>query len=411
MLAIYACEPAVIYISPSDRVITLHIDNLRTILYHLDARTTTGSARKRSREGLLRREMQPGSLNFTCMQSGLQILGRTIAPTAPPLCRTPVHEESRPLLSFHRSFHCCRRPSRRILNMSTGSSSAGTNIAPIRLFIHILSSCTRLYGLVLDAYGIHGFDPEDLAKLQRHDLSPIRALRLTGYSESRVLYQLLEIWPTIQFLCIDFELNADPPAHATRVKLYELSLLGGLSVKVMTWLLSSSELSLQIFELRYHFGNDHARVLAKHGPHIRSLRVLSPTSEVQSLVENCPNLEELIVTQAALVQEPTRRLANILSSTSQSLEHLGVWVGAFEDYFWNLNYAVNHLQRLRVLSYYAPDGELENHSRYSEIQSKCEEKKIDLRLLKIMTWKRMEDPVPVALFPRGISISHFRFMN
>lgn len=158
-----------------------------------------------------------------------------------------------------------------------GSSNAGTSIVPIRLFIDILSSCPRLYELVLHAHDIHGFDPEDLAKLQRHDLSPIRALHLARCSvESHVRYQLLDIWPTVEFLRITFGLNADPPAHATRVKLYELSLGRRLSVKILNWLLSSSELSLRIFELRDHFGNDLVRVLAKHGPHIRSLRMLYP---------------------------------------------------------------------------------------------------------------------------------------
>ncbi|KAH9947596.1 hypothetical protein B0H21DRAFT_807153 [Amylocystis lapponica] len=273
-------------------------------------------------------------------------------------------------------------------------------------FIAVLSRCPRIYELVLCAPHLHMFDDATMDQLRQLAHGPlqvtIRALSLLLCGiQSPLLYQLLEVWPTVQFLRLGTELNATPPRAPAPIKLYELVLHRTPSQEILEWLLSASESSLQIADFRDVPGPLFDDLLRLHGPHLRSLRLMRYSARAAAVIKHCPNLEELILFQLSTFLD--------LARLPQTLEHLG-----FRNYTWSASpslhtiiTAIDSLPRLRIVTC---DPHTEQHVDYPALRAKCLERGVELLADALPIWMK-EDPVVVHRFPRRKSVSNFARMN
>ncbi|KAH7882596.1 hypothetical protein F5I97DRAFT_287075 [Phlebopus sp. FC_14] len=116
----------------------------------------------------------------------------------------------------------------RTLEMSIAHSMK-QSCSPLHL-VDVLRACPSVYELVLKAYGISKFDQASLEKL-RDAGKGLKALHLVFCTmTSSILFQLLNIWPSIQFLkiCVDIGVpSSQVLAYSHRgapVRLYDLVL-------------------------------------------------------------------------------------------------------------------------------------------------------------------------------------------
>ncbi|OBZ71495.1 hypothetical protein A0H81_08420 [Grifola frondosa] len=242
-------------------------------------------------------------------------------------------------------------------------------------FVQVVSHCPRLYEVVLRMLGVHDFDEKTMNELRclTHRSRPIsiRALSLlTCGVQSPILYQLLEVWPTVEFLRLGTEIAASPPSRPANFKLYELTLFRTPAQEILEWLLSASETSLEIVHFRDLPGPESNGMLAIHGPRLRSLRLMHYSLRAAAIIRYCPNLEELILFQLSTYLE--------LAHLPASLEHL-----SFPNLTWpsfasldSVVRAIDTLPRLRIVTC---DPTAAIHPGYfSALQNKCQDRNIEL---------------------------------
>ncbi|KZT23427.1 hypothetical protein NEOLEDRAFT_1117999 [Neolentinus lepideus HHB14362 ss-1] len=273
-------------------------------------------------------------------------------------------------------------------------------------FVALLRSCPRLYNLSISIMDMHEFEPKIVYELQElaQTTGPrIRSLRFRRSGvQSPVLYQLLSVWPSIQFLLVGLELAAAPPCGKPRFRLQELILHRNLLQDVLEWLLSSSADTLQLLDLRDLPGSRFATYLAKnHCHHIRSLRFIYSNNIALALIPRCLKLEEVIMHS---LPNATWKL-----KFPPSLEHLSFRNPAFakSPTLEHVLGIIPNLPKLRVIT---GDAGVRNHKDQRILQRLCEEQGVTLSFDGKPPWV-LDDPVMPKRFPRGRSISNFPLMN
>lgn len=199
-------------------------------------------------------------------------------------------ERSRILVSYIRSAH---------IDVGSGTPDKYNSVSDL---VDLVTHCPRLYELSLRFHGVHELDNATLDALQAAQLrahrSPIRALSLLSCGiQSPILYQLLVIWPTIQYLRVGTEIVAPPPSKPIGAKLYELTLHRTPSAEALSWLLSASKDTLRILGCHTAPPTSYDPILAEHTERLHSLRIFRHTPRTVAIIRQCTSLKELVLTQ------------------------------------------------------------------------------------------------------------------
>ena len=266
---------------------------------------------------------------------------------------------------------------RLIVNIGQYPSSADGSIA-IHYFTLLLKFFPKLYEITLRVYGVYQFDKpsmEELGIVAPH----IRSLNLLRFGvQSPILYQLIELWPNIQFLAIGAEIVASPPSNPPKIKLYELMLLRSLiPFTSLEWLLSKSENTLKVFELRDLPGRRMKSILAKHGPHLRSLRLLHYNKDSADLLRLCTQLEEFVI----------YRIPDVIhiQTLPTTIEHFsfrnpGTGIKSYKGQIISL---MDKLPKLRVVTC---DVRAAEHHGFAALKSACDAKGAELQVRSWPWW-------------------------
>ncbi|KAJ8589392.1 hypothetical protein M405DRAFT_211962 [Rhizopogon salebrosus TDB-379] len=208
----------------------------------------------------------------------------------------------------------------------------------LQIVAELLQACPQLCELALGIFGMR-LEEETLEKL-RGTGQRLKAFNLVYFGgELPILYNLLGIWPTIQFLKIGcwtgstplpWDIAASPmlqgnandtgePAwrNGAEICLHDLALVMTPAPEVLTWLLASSADSLRILDLREAPRLTGRNILARHAPQLRSLRIASYNNDTVALLRMCTALKELVLYELEL--PPRCPLAPNLPPT---IEHL-----------------------------------------------------------------------------------------
>ncbi|KAJ6613279.1 hypothetical protein B0H10DRAFT_1881385 [Mycena sp. CBHHK59/15] len=282
----------------------------------------------------------------------------------------------------------------------------GESTCPVSTLVSILERCPKLYELSISSRGLFWLGLQSrsdiMAVIQTNSLS-IRSLRILECSvQSPILYELLALFPAIQFLTLGVEIAASPPSWTPMHNFYELSLHRTPSSEILSWLLSASEISLRILELR-DLPSVHTQAdLARHCPHIQSLRLMRYNAHTAAILRQCTNLSELV-----LLNVPT---LISLPDLPPSLEHFAFVIqthSASVDLRPVIN-AVSALPHLRILSFVG-DPQLD---QIPMLKSACDAKGAIMRQTTTHRFWVTEDPVMTTRFPgRRQSVSNFYLMN
>ncbi|KAH9891679.1 hypothetical protein C8Q73DRAFT_700339 [Cubamyces lactineus] len=273
----------------------------------------------------------------------------------------------------------------------------------------LLNRTPRLYELALRARGIHQFSPstiERLTQLATHSTaegSPalrVRALTILSCGiQSPIVYQLLEIWPSIEFLYIGNELAAPPPKWSPAFRLYQLTLMRTPRHSILSWLLSSSTDSLRIASFRDAPGRDLDAILDVIGPRLRSLRMMNYSLRAAAVLRKCTRLEEFAIVQLSTLFA--------LDGLPPTIKHLKCRNLPSEDQsLRSIIRAIGSLPELRVVTC---DPQASADETFPELKDLCASRGVEL-ILDEMPWWIREDPVYVNRFPRTKSVANFALM-
>ncbi|KAI0648041.1 hypothetical protein C8Q79DRAFT_548000 [Trametes meyenii] len=302
----------------------------------------------------------------------------------------------------------------RVLDIFVGQKS--THDLDCEDMANLLRHTPRLYELVLHVSRLHQFSVVTIQKLARLAVNTscadctssslascnqvplrIRALTIVACGvQSPILYQLLEVWPTIEFLHIGVEIAAPPPKWAPQFHLYQLSLMRTPPLSVLSWLLSTSVESLRIVSFRDVPGRALDPLLEAVGPRLRSLGLMNYNLRAAAVLEHCPNLEEFIVVQPSTLI-PLRNLPG-------TLEHLGCRI---LPSIGVVTSTIASLPHLRVVTC---DSRAAEEETYVELEGLCTSRGIELFLDDVPFWVR-EDPIHVKRFPRRRAVANFASMS
>lgn len=292
--------------------------------------------------------------------------------------------------------------------------------------IDVLSRCPYIYELSLSTYGIYEIGGPELELMRettgRHPTIRSLSLQRCGV-QSLVLYQLLGIWPQIQFLRLDWELAASPPPWPIQCKLYELVLGRTPPLEILEWLLSASDASLRIAEFRDFPGSDARPLLARLGPQLRSLRLMCHTITSQASMGFFTSLEELVLYQ----------VSNFVSMKNlpRSIEHISFRCPAWAPpvSLDPIISAMNTLPKLRMISC---DKRSKDHRDFPALVQHCRQRNVVLSTDALPIWivssssydllggivliqhLQPDDPVviqPSQRLPRRKSISNIYLMH
>ncbi|KAJ3480738.1 hypothetical protein NLI96_g8136 [Meripilus lineatus] len=181
--------------------------------------------------------------------------------------------------------------------------SVGYSEIPVGDFVTLLAHCPHVYELHLRITE-HELDDVTLDLLSNTP-TPLRIVALNlQYCgvQSPILFQLLFLWPTIEFLRLGTEIAASPPFKTPTFRLYELTLLRNPPVATLLWLLSNSVGHLRILDFRDPPGHKFELLFDQHGPHLHSLRFFRHAGGAESMIQRCPKQRTRIVADFELPQ-------------------------------------------------------------------------------------------------------------
>jgi len=254
----------------------------------------------------------------------------------------------------------------------------------------------------LHVFGLHEFDRSALAELEVvANTVNIRALRLLRFGvQSPIIYQLISLWPHIQFLTIGAEIDTLPPSKLPGIRLHELMLFRSLiPSESLEWLLTNSVDSLQILELRDVPGRQIKSIMTNYGPRLRSLRLLRYNKDSADILRLCTQLEELVLYHIPTVIE--------LKDLPPTIEHFSFRNPANAELCAVMVPLIDTLPNLRVVTF---DEHVRQHAHFPALRSVCDAKGVDLRV-HTLSFRIYDDPIVPQRFPRARSVSNFRFMN
>ncbi|KAI0345849.1 hypothetical protein BDW22DRAFT_1389779 [Trametopsis cervina] len=327
--------------------------------------------------------------------------------------KIPGRSRGRHLASFCTAVYSCSPQSetlasyvRRVV-IVLGNPAINPHSNDVSDLIELLSHCHGIYEMSLHVSGVE-LDANTMEALRdahrRSFPTPVRALNLSCGILSPILYHLLSVWPTVQFLRLGVELVAPIPKGPSPVQLYELALHRLPQPHIMQWLLSSSEGSLRILEFPTATTEQYDHVLEKHYEHLHSLRFFRQTLRSSTLVRRFTNLRELLISQLSSFLP--------LGDLPQSIEHLGFRhfsgvaandIGALDT----LVSAIDKLPRLRLISC---DASAKGNHAFATLENSCKQRGVVISF-DVQSWRTYEDPVPLCAYPRGRSIHNLPYMN
>lgn len=258
--------------------------------------------------------------------------------------------------------------------------------------VGIIGRTPKLYELTLRVTGFHQFSIGTMEKFRwlanEGDSSfegahataypiRIRALNLLSCGvQSPILYQLLSIWPSVEFLYIGVEIAAPVPNWLPKCKLYQLTLMRTPRFAIMTWLLSSSMDSLRIVSFRDAPGRELDPLIEQLGPRLLSLRLMNYSLRAASVLKRCPNLEEFVLVQLSTLFK--------LDNIAPTLEHLHCRNLPSEDQ--SLNSIIEVVEELPKLRIVTCDGRARDEERFEELERLCAHKGLELYVDETPFW-------------------------
>ncbi|KAJ7505319.1 hypothetical protein B0H11DRAFT_1708669 [Mycena galericulata] len=291
------------------------------------------------------------------------------------------------------------------IGLSVNVPPADDMVCQVSTLVSILGHCPQLYELSISARALFSLGSESTSSIAagvRTTGLCIRALRLMECSvQSPILYELLALFPGVQFLTLGVEIAASPPTWTPTARLYELTLHRMPSSEVMVWLLSSSGTSLRILELRDLPSPRTQSDLATCCPHIQSLRLMRYNADTAAILRQCTNLLELVLLNVPMLMS--------LPALPPSLEHFTLLIQTYTARvdLQPVIVAVDALPRLRTLSFIG-DSHLEQIPR---LQEACNAKGVTMWTTLHKFWIN-DDPVIATHFPRRRqSVSNFYLMK
>ncbi|OJT09874.1 hypothetical protein TRAPUB_13617 [Trametes pubescens] len=288
----------------------------------------------------------------------------------------------------------------RVLEVYVGEKS-GADLDDADL-VDILARTPRLHELALHVAAVYKISLQAMDELTRLATSgytstlnpsitpiPLRVRSLAMLScgvQSPILYQLLQLWPCVEFLYLGVEIAAPPPKWTPTFRLYQLTLMRMPRVAILSWLLSASKESLRIASFRDAPGHEVDPLLEEFGPRLRSLRLMNYNLRATAILKLCPNLEELVIVQLSTLFK--------LDNLPRGLEHLSCRNLPAEDQSLGLVIqAVGELSRLRVVTC---DGGAVQDERFGELEELCGSKKVELCVDQVPFWVVREFNVPAT---------------
>ncbi|KAE9395079.1 hypothetical protein BT96DRAFT_826827 [Gymnopus androsaceus JB14] len=232
----------------------------------------------------------------------------------------------------------------------------------------------------------------------------LKALRIVECSvQSHILYELLDFFPTVEFLKVQVEIVVPPPSTPANFHLYELSMSRTLSTEITTWLLSASHNSLRILELRDLPSAGVCNLLVQYGRQLQSFRAMRYNMNTAKLLEACRNLQELVI--LGLPTIPTLAVEKL----PPTLEHFSL-VHRHSDPGMDIAdvmVLVTTLSNLKLLTF---DHKLKDDPQYELFSDICVKKGIEVQSSVNGSWPN-DEPVKVSRFPRKRTTLNFRTMN
>ncbi|KAJ6559189.1 hypothetical protein DFH09DRAFT_1036589 [Mycena vulgaris] len=275
----------------------------------------------------------------------------------------------------------------------------------VSTLIAILGCCPKLYELGINARGLFSLGSESssrIVEVVRATSLSIRSLRMMECSvQSPVLYELLALFPGVQFLTLGVEIAASPPSWTPSFQLYEVTLHRTPSSQVLRWLLSASWTTLRILELRDLPSPYTQSDLAMCCPHIQSLRLMRYNASTAAILRQCTNLLELVLSIVPTFVS--------LPDLPPSLEHFALLTPTYTASvdLQQVIAAVDSLPCLRVLTFIG-DSQLKQLPR---LKAACGAKDVAMWTTEQKFWIN-DDPVVATRFPRrSQSVSNFYLMN
>jgi hypothetical protein len=210
---------------------------------------------------------------------------------------------------------------------------------------------------------------------------------------SPILYELIGLFPSVEFLTLGVEIAAAPPPWTPAIQLYELTLHRTPPSDLLQWLLSSSGTSLRILEMRDLPSARTSVDLAVCCPHIQSLRFMRYNAYSAAILQQCTNLVELVLLNVPLS----------LPALPSSLEHFALVIQTYTAHV-NLDpvvKAVESLPRLKIFTFVGESGDL-NH-----LKAICDAKGVafhtTLRQYWIVSFELINFLILPSLFAAGRS--------
>lgn len=264
---------------------------------------------------------------------------------------------------------------RRLQVWITVPRSSDAALDPTSFALTILR-CPSLYELTINSFGFHHWDEEELSHLRAvASVVPIRALRMPRFGvQSPIVYQLISVWPSIQFLTIGAEIGVAPPTDLAmpQLKLKELVLgRSRIPSEYLQWFLSESKTTMEILELRDVFGQGLRDIMIEHGPYIRSLRIMHFNKGAAEILQLCTRLEELVLYHVPIVFP--------LEKLPVTIEHFSIRnaANAAIDIASAIVTPIKSLSALRVVTI---DEHIEHSPGIFALRQFCNERGAELRV-------------------------------
>ncbi|EIW81509.1 hypothetical protein CONPUDRAFT_144251 [Coniophora puteana RWD-64-598 SS2] len=314
----------------------------------------------------------------------------------------------------------------RSLEISVGNNA---NLScSVAFLVNVLMRCPRLYELALHTYGIHELPEDIIQNLQGARLDGLRALSLSNFGvQSPIVFQLLAIWPHVQFFKLGSEVAAVPPGmrrgiwrqpasaaqnaneppsatdeiQGSPTRLYDLVLSRSPSATALGWLLASSSGTLRILDVRDGLGPLTRAVILPHAPHLRSLRFLRFSLDSIALLRECTHLEEFV-----LYHIPT--VVPVAPHVPRTVQHFKFRNPIF-NHSTKLQPVLDVVRALPNLSIVTCDSLCEELEDFGRMREACEERGIEMERDDKPIWVH-EDPVIPRRLPRRKSVSNFALM-
>lgn len=251
-------------------------------------------------------------------------------------------------------------------------------------FIILMKQVSNLYELSISMPGTFSLEAA-LAELKRSTPASypthLKALRIADCSvQSPILYELLDFFPSIEFLKIQVEIVVPPPRLPAKFHLYDLAMFRTLSTEITTWLLSSSRDTLCILELRDLPSAGVTDLLVReYGRQLLSFRTMRYNMSTAKILHSCNNLQEFMI--LGLPSVPTLSIQNF----PVTLEHFSL-VHRHSDPSMDIADVIILIKTLLNLKLLSFDRKLKDDPQYGMFEDICGRKGIEVESSEYGHW-------------------------